>query len=109
MIRSKPKRGGLEKVSKTDKKEIEFAAADYYGNSKERNRFVCGGPSTCPYVRSLVRTLRTTIRSVGGKPTDGRYVEIVPVCINDAHGGVNIVGKEPAREKEAHRYYCRLI
>ena len=67
------------------------------------------GPRTCRYVRSIVRTLRTTIRSVGGKPTDGRYVEIVPVCLNDAHGGVNSVGKEPARKKEAHRYYCRFL
>jgi hypothetical protein len=31
------------------------------------------------------------------------------VCLNDAHGGVNSVGKEPARKKEAHRYYCRFF
>jgi hypothetical protein len=68
----------LKQVGETGKKEIEFAAAEYYGSRcKESSRFVCGGPAgTFPYILSLVRTLHITIRSVGGKPTDGRYVDI---------------------------------
>jgi hypothetical protein len=71
MIQPKPHRRDLKKGSETAKKDIEFAVADYYGSSKERSWFVCGGPVTFPYIHSLARTLPTMICSVGGKQTDG--------------------------------------